>query len=178
MPRLFAAIDLPEDVRDELALVCAGVPGARWLPPEQLHLTLVFIGEAGRDEMEAVVDELAAVESQPFSLALRGVGHFPPRGTPRVLWAGLAPQPALHDLQARVAAAVRRGGIALERRRFSPHVTLARLKHPSPGKVAAFIAAHNLYAGREFTVDGFSLYSSFLTPKGAVHTLEAAFSFG
>ena len=173
MPRLFVAIDLPPALKDELAGFGHAIPGARWLPADQLHLTLAFLGDVEPEAQETVIHELTAVAAAPFAMRLRGVGHFPPRGTPRVLWVGIEPCPPLMDLQRQVAAAVRRAGIALEKRKFSPHITLARLKNPPRDRVGAFLAAHNLYAGREFEVGSIVLFSSVLTAAGAVHTPEA-----
>ncbi len=102
MARLFVSIELPALVRAEMNRLQCDVPGARWAPVEQLHLTLRFIGELdglARRDAEAALDE---VEAAPFELLLAGVGHFPPRGQPRVLWVGVEPSPALLELHERI----------------------------------------------------------------------------
>ncbi|OQX19428.1 MAG: 2'-5' RNA ligase [Desulfobulbaceae bacterium A2] len=169
MPRLFVAIDLPEEVRRELAGMCCGLPGARWLPPEQLHLTLRFIGEVDSETQARIIGALAEVVAAPLTLRLRGVGFFPPRGLPRVLWVGVERCEGLSRLQRRVEQCLLRAGLAPEGRKFMAHVTLARL-HDTPGsRIGSYLALHNLYASPEIPVDRFVLYDSILNPRGARH---------
>ncbi len=175
MLRLFVALDPPEPVRLSLARLCNGVPGAKWLPPDQFHLTLSFIGEVDYDAFADIADALAAVSVAPFSLRLSGVGHFPPRGAPKVLWAGLddgAPAALLRD---EIETQLRRLGQAPDSRKFAPHVTLARLKHAPLGRVRDFLAQHALFASEAFALSTFHLYSSRLGAAGAVHRIEASY---
>src|SRR5258708_2901824 len=102
MARLFIAIDLPEDVRQNLAQICFGVPGAKWVTTEQMHLTLNFIGEANGNTFLDLQEALAEVNSPPFELIFKGVGHFPPRGHARVLWAGIDKEPLLNELKNKI----------------------------------------------------------------------------
>ena len=106
MIRLFAALALPPSALDALIGLGEGVPGARWLRDDQMHLTLRFIGEVDRAAFEDVVHALGEVEADAFELALAGVGHFPPRGAPKVLWAGVRQNPALNLLQSRIESAL------------------------------------------------------------------------
>jgi len=175
--RLFVALELPEPVKAALDRLVCGVPGARWLPPENLHLTLRFVGEADGPGTEDLVDALSHVAELPFDLSVENVGHFESGRRARTLWAGVARSPALARLQSRIETAVRRAGFPPERRRFVPHVTLARLDGTPPQEVSRFISAHSLFRAPTFTVAGFVLYSSFLTKNGAVHRPEAAFDF-
>jgi 2'-5' RNA ligase len=175
MPRLFVAIDFPDPVREHLALVCFGLPDARWVPREQLHLTLRFIGDVEGSRFLDVRDELLNVRSAPFDLRLRGLGHFPPRGRPHVLWAGIEKSPALEALHGRVESVLVRAGLPPEARNFAPHVTLARLKGTPARRVADYLTEHALFAAGPFPVTEFRLYSSLLSPKGAAHTLEASY---
>ena len=89
--RLFVGIDLPSAIDDHLALVGGGIPGARWLDAEQLHVTLRFLGEVDGGTKQRVEDALERVEHAPFELGVAGVGTFPPRGKARIVWAGLDP---------------------------------------------------------------------------------------
>ncbi|RMF80867.1 MAG: RNA 2',3'-cyclic phosphodiesterase [Nitrospirae bacterium] len=175
MVRLFVAIDLPEPVRERLAALCSGVPGARWVAPEQFHLTLRFIGEVAEDRFREIAAALPAAAGPPFSLALDGLGFFPPRGRPRVLWAGVAASEPLLALRTRVESALAAVGVEREGRRFAPHVTLARLKGTSPGRVGRFLEHHPLFRTDPFPVDRYLLYSSVLTRHGAHHRVEAAY---
>src|SRR6266568_527239 len=131
--RLFVAIDLPDDVRRELDQLREPLPGAHWVPVEQLHLTLRFIGEVDDATLLAVKEGLAGVSGAPFPLAVQGVGHFPPGKHPRVLWVGLDAGPLLGELQRDIETAVQAAGLPAEERPFSPHITLARLRETPAG---------------------------------------------
>jgi 2'-5' RNA ligase len=176
MPRLFVALELPEDIKLSLAPLARGLGDIRWLLPEQQHLTLRFIGELDHGRMEDVVEALATVAGTPFELELSGIGHFPPRGEPRVIWVGVEKSEALKRLKRSVDRALDEVGLEPEGRKFVPHVTLARLRRPlSPHRLASWLAAHSLYRSARFQVRGFQLYSSWLGPDGADYTLEAAY---
>jgi 2'-5' RNA ligase len=175
MLRLFVAIDLPEGIRDRLALICGGVPGARWLAPETMHVTLRFIGEVQETALVDIEAALAGVRAPGFELMLDGIGNFGNGNRPRVIWAGVARNEALDRLHTKIAAALVRAGLPPEGRKFTPHVTLARVKAAKAGRVGAFVAAHNPFQAGPFRVAGFTLYSSFLSHSGAIHTPEAVY---
>lgn len=175
MIRLFVAIALPASVRERLAGLAGGVPGARWMAPEAMHVTLRFIGEVPDGELPDVIAALAGVHVPAFALTLAGVGHFGKARKARALWAGVAPNPALDRLHAAVVAALDRAGMAPAARKFVPHVTLARLKNAPAGRIGVFVAAHNLLRVGPFPVDDFSLFSSYLSHDGARHRVEATF---
>jgi RNA 2',3'-cyclic 3'-phosphodiesterase len=173
--RLFAAITLPDDVNDELEVFASGLPGARWSPPERRHLTLRFIGEVDGLVYQDVVAALENVQVSPFEISLRGVGHFPPRGTPRSLWAGVDESEPLRHLYRRVDRVLVEAGLEPERRKYVPHVTLARLNGTPASRVGAYLSANALYRSRAFPVEGFSLFSSQLFDHGPEYTLEATY---
>lgn len=173
--RIFVAVDLPEEVQDQLEELSGGVPGARWLEPDARHLTLRFIGDVDGHAFQDVHEALSEVRKEPFSLELRGVGFFPPRGPLRVLWAGVAPEPKLAELRAAVDRAVVRAGQEPERRKFHPHVTLARLDGAPSARVARFLETWALFRTAPFEVDRFHLYSSVLHPRGSIYTLEESY---
>ena len=172
MPRLFVAIDLPESVKAQLSFICCGLPDARWTAPEQLHLTLRFIGEVDSSMYRDIREVLGEVAVRPFVLLLEGVGFFPPRGRPRVVWVGIRKNEQLLRLRRRIEPALVRSGLEPEGRKFAPHIPLARLHHTSASKVAAFIAGHSLFTSEDIPVDRFCLYSSVLGPQGAKHFVE------
>jgi len=176
MYRLFVSVELPDGIKQSLGRICDDVPGARWLEADEMHLTVRFIGEVDGVVFDDVVHALDDVRLPPFELALRGVGHFPPRGEPRVLWAGLERSAELKTLHDKVESAVVRAGVEPERRKFSPHVTLARLKGTPERAVGGFIALNGLYRSEPFAVDEFHLYSSRLSAKRAVHRAEASYA--
>ena len=178
MPRLFVAIDTPEPVRQRLAGLGGGIPGARWTPPEQFHLTLRFIGEVADATLDDIAEALAMVDLAPFSIRLKGVGHFPPRGSPRVLWAGVEDATTAARLHDRIEARLRRLGLPPDDRRFAAHITLARLRNAPIGRVKEFLAGHAMFESEPFAVAEFHLYSSRLGPKGAIHRIEASYELG
>ena len=178
MVRLFIAIDPPAAVKDRIAELCAGVPGAKWVSPEQSHLTLRFIGEVGNDEFADTAEALSGVSAPPFVLRLKGVGHFPPRGAPKVLWAGVEDRAPVANLHDRIEARLQRLGLDPDRRKFSPHITLARLKGARTERVRDYLAQHALFATESFAVSEFHLYSSKLGAKGAIHRIEASYDLG
>lgn len=175
MYRLFVSIELPDDVKYALSRLSGDVPGARWLEPDEMHLTVRFIGEVDGLVYEDVLAALDDVRLSPLELALRGVGHFPPRGEPRILWAGLERSDPLRVLHERVESALVRAGVDAERRKFSPHVTIARLKGTPPRAVGSFLAMNGLFRTEPFRVEEFHLFSSSLGAKRAVHRCEASY---
>lgn len=175
MSRLFVAVDLSEPVRQQLAGLCFGLPGAHWVAEEQIHLTLRFIGEVDGAIFRDVREELAGVRSASFVMQVQGLGYFPPRQSPRVLWAGVTKNNALVLLRNRVEAALVRCGLEPERRKFAPHITLARLRDTPLSRLTNFLAGNALFVTEPFTVAEFHLYSSLLSAKGAIHQLEGSY---
>jgi len=173
--RLFVALDLPVPIRERLGILCFGVPGAVWVTPAQMHLTLRFIGEVDGGVFRDIIDALAAVSGEPFRLELKGIGCFPPRKQPKNLWAGVAKNEALIHLHHKIDTALVQAGLEREKRKFSPHVQLARLKETRLNKVAGYMAENSLFKLEPFDVTEFGLYSSFLSSQGAIHQLEESF---
>lgn len=175
MPRLFVAIDLPEQLKSAVAGFAHEVPSAKWVHTDQLHLTLRFIGEVDDATFSLIKKNLSRISFPCFTLSVCGVGHFPPGRRPRVIWLGLDPCTGLSQLQLEVERAVVELGILPEERPFSPHITLARLKEPVPTAVERFEKAHQDFTSPPFQVKEFILYSSQLTRAGAIHTKEAIY---
>lgn len=175
MYRLFVAIDLPPDIAARVQEICYGIPGAKWVQEEQMHLTLRFIGAVDGGIFRDIKEGLAEISAAPFSLQVKGLGFFPPRKAPRVLWAGVTPVEEVKRLRNRIENFLVGMGIEPEGRKYSPHVTLARLHDTPAARLNRFLAGNNLFATEEFAVSEFHLYSSELTPKGAFHTLEASY---
>lgn len=180
--RLFVGLDLPWEARRRLAMLGAGggvaggsIPGARWVPMVNYHLTLRFIGEVPAYRAEEVDDALAALRAKRFALELAGVGVFAKGGRDTTLWVGVARNPALDHLAGKVRTALQRAGLAAERRRFAPHVTLARLDNAAPDKLAGFVQAHNLFRAGPIEVEHFTLFSSQLGKEAAVYTPEVEY---
>ena len=170
--RLFVALDLPHSLRERLSWMSGGLPGARWVPPENYHVTLRFIGEVPGYRAEEMDLALTALRAPGFTVQLSGVGTFEKGGRVTSLWAGVDRNPQLDHLQAKVETALQRAGLERERRRFVPHVTLARLDGVPVAKIADWVAGHNLFRSVPVPIEHFTLFSSRLGKEQAVYTPE------
>ena len=173
--RLFVAIALPDRQRARLESLANGLPGARWLPPENLHLSLRFLGELDGALATDVDEALSALRMPAFQLALKGVSHFGEGRKIRTLWAGVEPEPALTRLRDKVEQAVIRAGVPSEPRKFKPHVTLARFKSSPGPALQDYLVQHALFRAAPFPAESFILYSSFLSASGAIYRPEAEY---
>ena len=174
MIRLFAGLALPQPVRQTLAFMQGGIPGARWTAEANHHLSLAFIGEVEEPVAEDIDAALVEIHAPAFDLALAGVGQFDRNGQTKIVWAGTRPCPALEHLQEKVHSALAQRGLPVESRKFHPHVSLARLAaHPAQDRVMNYIADHALFATPVFRVRQFTLFES-LRGNGAPVYLPAA----
>lgn len=162
MPRLFVGIALPEAVRRDLASVMEGLEGVRWSPPENLHLTLRYIGETEPERQERMEQALGRVRVEPFVLPVEGLGLFPSRGAAKVLWAGLGgAHTRLFQLRKQVDEALLAVDLTLEVRSFQPHVTLGRLTETHDRKaLERFLRRHAEFEAAPFRVAEFHLFAS------------------
>jgi 2'-5' RNA ligase len=181
--RLFVALEIPEAVRRELARRVAALrerlPRARWVDPEKVHLTLLFLGETPDDQVPNLSAKLreAFAKHPPMTLRLSGGGTFPPKRPARVAWVGMdAPEELLAVQADAVAAAVEAVGFEPETRPFKTHVTLARCEPNWPRDAAEkFAAAFPGEVGPPFRVDRGVLMQSKLSPRGASYSVVEAF---
>ncbi len=174
MPRLFVGLNLPETLKRAIGELQAGLRDARWLEGDGLHLTLAFIGEVDPSAQRRIEEALAGVDAPPLAVELHGIGYFPHRGPPRVLWTGASPAAGLGSLAAAVRRALARAGFPPERRKFAPHVTIARFRRPPPpALLAEYLGAYSLFRTPGAPVASFRLMSSVLRPSGARYTPEA-----
>lgn len=168
--RLFVAIRPSDAIIDAMLDTMQdsgdGIENARWQGKDQLHLTLRFIGEVDTPVANDIADALANLSTPAFDLTFEGVGHFERKHWPSVLWVGVAASPELDVLQKKIERAVVSAGIEPETRRFSPHVTLARLNRSS-GDIGSWMAQHGDFACAPMRVDHFTLYESTLTRTGS-----------
>lgn len=174
--RLFVAIDFPAEVKSQIETVCSGLRDVRWVGRDQIHLTLRFIGDVDMARFEQIKGALKVIRFEPFSLTIKGVGHFPPQGLPRVLWVGVEASGALKRLARDVDRTLMSLGLEPERHSFSPHVTLARLKYPPPaGELKQFYERNKRFVSDAVRIEAFALFSSELSPDGAVYQVEASY---
>jgi 2'-5' RNA ligase len=175
--RLFTAIEIPPALRADLARLQNGVPGARWVEPENFHVTLRFVGEVDNAIASDIDAQLARIGAIGFELAIKGVGYFADGAKLRALYAAVENNPALEHLQQKVESAISRAGVRPEGRRYTPHVTLARFsgRQDAGHHLAQFMASHSLWRPEPFDVEHFTLFSSVTRPEGALYRVEAEY---
>ncbi|HEX4767052.1 MAG TPA: RNA 2',3'-cyclic phosphodiesterase [Lichenihabitans sp.] len=176
MPRLFTGLEIPPSLADELAVMRGGLSGARWIDVENYHLTLRFIGDIDEPTADAVDEMMAQIRRKPFTVTLEGLDYFG-GDKPRAIVAKAQASSALIELQAEQERLIRRIGIAPEPRRFTPHVTLARLRQASVEAVAHYLGTRG-FLSRRFEVDRFVLFSSRDSVGGGPYVVEAAYPLG
>ena len=174
MPRLFAALEIPDDLAFELAQLRGGLYGARWVEEEDMHLTLRFIGDVDDRLADEIESELSEIGKPAFPVSLESLDWFG-GDRPRAIVAKAKASPPLLALQAAVETAMRRLGAPGESRKFIPHVTLARLKGASPAGVADYLSARSYFRPRGFAADRFALFSARASVGGGPYVVERAF---
>lgn len=178
MLRLFAAIPIPDEIAARLAALQKGVPGARWRPRENLHLTLRFFGDVSEIAAEDLDAELATIRVKPFEISLKGAGSFG-GADPHAIWMGVEAHPSLIMLARACDRAARRAGLKTEARRYMPHVTMAYLGKSDLDRVKAFERRCALFRTPAFTVDRFHLYSSLHRSREPnLYRVEAEYPLG
>lgn len=176
MPRLFTAIDLPSSLQKNISTLFKKIPGVRWSKTEQLHITLVFIGEV--DEPTALKIQKSLLEIPPFSLTLQlqNISAFPSIEAPKVIILEIAPNHELNQLKKRIETIlVREVRFKPEQREYHPHLTLARIKGRHPVEVDAFLKQPHSLSLEPFSANEMVLYSSQLLKTGAIHQREASY---
>ena len=172
--RLFVGLALPEEVRQLLGGLAFGLPNAHWVPEDNLHLTLRFIGDIDEGLADDVHLALCQIQAAAFDLSLSGLGTFGRGRRIRKLWAGVAASTDLAHLQGKVETAVTRCGLPAEGRHFMGHVSLAALKDPPVERLQAFVAGNNLFHAA-FRVEAFHLFSSKRGHGDPVYRVEAEY---
>lgn len=178
--RLFFALPLPEGPRRALAALQSDVGKARWVPAEQLHVTMRFLGEVDEEAEARVVErvERARPSWPAVRVAVRGLGVFGSPERPRVLWAALDPAGEVRRIAAELESCVRDAGLPPEERSFTAHVTLARLTRPDRRALRALLERQARFETEAFDVPALVLYQSTLTNTGAVHQARRSFALG
>jgi 2'-5' RNA ligase len=177
MIRLFVGVALPASVRQCLAGLAAGIPAARWTSPDNLHMTLRFIGDVDETTADAVHDALLGIRVPPFEITVAGCGTFDSGRHAHTLWAGVERSPDLVHLRDKIESSLVRAGLSPERRRFQPHITLARVRGAPVRKLQDFVAGHNLLRA-ELRVESFVLFSSRLGNGEPVYMPEVEYPLG
>ena len=173
MPRLFVALPVPEEIADELLALQSGVPDARWISPENFHVTLCFAGEVQGAVMRDLEEELSDIAGPRFPVEVSGVEQFSSGKQPKALVALVAKSDRLDWLHQKVSTVARNCGIEVERRKFRPHVTLARFPNGAETghHIAQFMASHSTFQAGPWLADHFALFSS----RKGIYREEAAY---
>lgn len=177
MPRLFVALDLPQELKSRISELCSfGLPGVAWIETAQLHLSLRFIGEVDEQDASRIQTCLLKVRQPSFQLTLAGVGAFPQSKNPRVIWVGVEKNEALLQLRNKIERQLNCIGIPGEKRKFHPHVTLGRVKNKKISRMGDYLAHYDLFRAEPYVVEHFTLFSSLLSPSGAKYTKIAEYA--
>ena len=174
MPRLFFGLELPPELKKRLIKVRSAVDGAKWQRPEQLHITLLFLGPVDENRVEAVTDAACDLSTESFSLDVTGVGCFGQPQRPKNLWAGVKPEEPIAALHQTLGQRMETLGFKVERRAFRPHVTLARFKRQA-GSVEALMSEYGDSPFGQFHVAEFVLFESTPDPAGSVYSVVERF---
>ena len=175
MPRLFTGIEIPDHVRDALSRLRQPLPGARWIEPENYHLTLRFAGDIDNRIATEFTHALADIENQAFELRFSGTGTFGGKD-PRSLWARVEPSPELDALMRAHERAARNAGLQPDTRKYRPHVTIARLRSTNVEAVARYLQRHGGFRTEPFLVSRFALFSSKPQVGGGPYVIEETYT--
>ncbi len=174
MIRLFTGLEIPQSAAFMLSGLRGGLRGARWLDPENYHITLRFIGDVDDRTADEVADALMRVRRPSVKIHLAGLGSFG-GAKPHALWARVAPTPALAELQAEHERILQRLGLPAEGRKYTPHVTLARLRGSAPSEVATWLALRGGFDVAPFIASRFVLFSARAAVGGGPYLVEESF---
>lgn len=176
MPRLFTGLEIPPEIGERLSSLRGGLPGARWIDPENYHVTLRFIGDIDGISANEIAGVLGRVNRKPFDVQLQGLQSFGGK-KPRAVVASVVPSRPLLELQAELERLIRRVGLDPEGRKFTPHVTLARLRDASDQDVADYLSVRGYFPAKVFTAQRFVLFSSRASIGGGPYVVEDSYSF-
>src|SRR6476661_6054520 len=174
MPRLFTGLEIPAEIGQTLSSLRGGLPGARWIDPENYHVTLRFIGDIDGVAANEIASMLFRVNRKPFDVTLQGLSSFGGK-KPRAVVASVVPSRPLIELQAELERLMQRIGLDPEGRKFTPHVTLARLRESSSQQVAEYLSARGYFRTSPFRVSRFVLFSSRASVGGGPYVVEAGY---
>ena len=175
MLRLFAGLAVPWDLAVRMEPLMKGLPGARFVDEDNLHLTLRFIGEVTHDDAEEIAHEISRIDHPLITLACQGLGTFGESHLAHSLWVDLKPNDSLAALQKKVDGAVVRAGQPREGRKFKPHITIARTRGVHADRLHSYLERHAGFRAPPVTIDHITLFSSVLHKDGSIYTPEVDF---
>lgn len=175
MPRLFTGIKIPLNIANRLRFLQSGLTGARWIEAEDFHITLRFFGEVDGVMADEIFYGFQKIKPPSFDVELHSTGVFGSK-KPRMVWAGVRPNEALEDLHRSQEVLAQKIGLPAEGRKFTPHVTLARLRHGDIDEVGHYLAYHGSFCSEPFRVSEFVLYSARNSKGGGPYVIEETYS--
>lgn len=171
MVRIFIGIAIPSEIKKHISMLQGGIPGANWVPPENYHISLRFIGEISETSKEDIAEALENLAFPVFKISLQGLGLFTQKDVPHHLWLKPQPEDQLIKLYRKIENLLTKElSLKAETRKYTPHLTIAKLKEPNIDKVGQFIQWHNLFKTPEFEVSEYTLFQSHLTNTGPIYT--------
>lgn len=173
--RLFVGIGLPEEIKRHVAALSGGIPDAKWVPQDNCHVTLAFLGEVTEHDMADICLALGKIDYPAFRFTVRGVGMFGSNKRPRILWAGIEGAERMMGLQAKICQSLEQIGYPIDSRKFHPHITLARVHNAAYGKIRSFLGHHALFSAGSVNAHDFSLFSSHRSGSSPLYREEMAF---
>ncbi|MEX2476706.1 RNA 2',3'-cyclic phosphodiesterase [Marinobacter sp.] len=174
MRRLFFGLEVPADIKQRLLRVNAPVPGARWQSPEQLHITLLFLGNVEPERVSQACEVVRTLPAEPFDLNVAGLGCFGQPHNPRHLWAGVQPLESIAALHETLKSSLITLGFSPDNHPFCPHITLARFGKQR-GSVRALLDSHHDSVFGHSAVTDFVLFESHRGSKGSVYSVVERF---
>ncbi len=174
MPRLFIALEIPKEVALSLSLLRGGLHGARWIDVENYHMTLRFVGDVDAPTADELIHALDRVQRPQFELSLIGMGSFGSK-KPHSLWAGVSASPELLALQAEIERLCQRLRLRPDPRKFTPHITVARLRGARVDDVVSYLSARSNFQTAPFTVSRFVVMSARESVGGGPYVTEEAY---
>lgn len=171
MPRLFVALSLPQTVKQKLSLLQNQIRDARWISPQNMHLTLFFLGEVTYDQGNIVDEILEKIHFEPFTLEIDHLDCFQNKSSVQTIWAGVKKNQALMNLQEKISRRLGRETFLMpDKKKFVPHITIARFKHYSFEYIYQYLKEYQVLEDIQFEVDDFTLFESQLTQNGPIYT--------
>ncbi|XDD50331.1 RNA 2',3'-cyclic phosphodiesterase [Leptospira sp. WS92.C1] len=174
--RTFLGISIPEDVKGQLTSICYGLPDVRWVPEENFHITLVFLGEQSPEQIETLSEFCSKVSHPEFHLSLSSVGTFGKQKSPSILFADILSSPELSHLQKILDSGLRRLGFTPDRQDYHPHLTIGRFKNSNESRILMYLEEFSNFSSSDFRVSEFHIYFSRNRSDGPVYTIQESFS--
>lgn len=174
MPRLFTGVEIPAGIAERLSYLRGGLPGARWISTENYHLTLRFVGDIDMVAAEAVAETMSRIRRTSFSLRITGLGALGTR-KPHAIVARIEPSSRLTELQTEHERLIQRLGLPPDGRKYTPHITLARLRNASTRDIADYLTLRGGFSAGPVPIERFVLFSSRDSVGGGPYVVEEAY---